>query len=372
MHAGAAGRGSGRHYGNESDLAATWTRGPWMTCLEHAHFRGADVLSSGGKRDKPETALRRLGRDTMHRTDCIVSNGAIPSTGRVAKQWYLSIISMVRRTCACARLTHPAMAHPIPAHDREHFAAVQQALAEDGLHVAMVSADRAKLNAYAGALARALAGTRGWHVEAYRASRLESIVVDLMLHRFDAALSRISGPPSGQIRIPAQAPGQPGCALFIPDAQAVPLQEFIQLARIASGTRQLRLIALFDDSRPFACEAHLRAMGADVAHWSLDDDAEATHNAEQRVAASGAGRARLSRLVRPLPVGAAGLAAAAALLLALLPAAPWGPTGSGHGTAVQETTLTRSGVVQLAGEPPADFGRRAADDDTMAGTGSAP
>lgn len=262
------------------------------------------------------------------------------------------------------------MAHPIPAHDREHFAAVQQALAEDGLHVAMVSADGAKLNAYAGALARALAGTRGWHVEAYRASRLESIVVDLMLHRFDAALSRISGPPSSQIRVPAQAPGQPGCALFIPDAQALPLQEFSQLVRIASGTRRLRLIALFDGSHPFACEAHLRAMGADVAHWSLEDDEEATHDAEQYLGASGAGRVRLPQLSRQLRMGAAGLATAAALLLTLLPAAPWGP--GDHGSAAREATLTRSGIVQLAGEPPADFGREASDDDAMAGTGAAP
>lgn len=263
------------------------------------------------------------------------------------------------------------MAHPIPAHDREHFAAVQQALAEDGLHVAMVSTDRARLNAYAGALARAIAGTRGWHVEAYRASRLESIVVDLMLHRFDAALSRISGPPSGQIRIPPQVPGQPGCALFIPDAQSLPLQEFIQLVRIASGTRQLRLVALFDDSRPFTCETHLRAMGAHVAHWSLDDDEETAHEAE-RLPASGARQARLPRLARPLRLGAAGLAAVAALLLALLPAAPWRPTGDGHGTAAREATLTRSGVVQLAGEPPADFGRRAADGDATAEAGVAP
>ncbi len=264
------------------------------------------------------------------------------------------------------------MAHPILPDDREHFAAVQQALAEDGLHVAMASADRAKLNAYAGALARAVAGTRGWHVEAYRASRLESIVVDLMLHRFDAALSRISGPPSGQIRIPAQAPGQPGCALFIPDAQALPLQEFSQLVRIASGTRQLRLVALFDDSRPFACEAHLRAMGADVAHWSLDEEEEAAHDAARRQPAPGARLARLPRLSRPLRMGAAGLAAAAALLLALLPAAPWHPGGDSHGSAAREATLTRSGIVQLAGEPPADFGREAADGDATAATGTAP
>lgn len=264
------------------------------------------------------------------------------------------------------------MAHPIPANDREHFAAVQQALAEDGLHVAMLSADAARLNAYAGALARAIAGRQGWHVEAYRASRLESIVADLMLHRFDAALSRISGSPAGQIRIPVQAPHAPGYVLFVPDAQALPLPEFSQLVRIASGTRQLRLVALFDDSRPFACNAHLRAMGPQLAQWALDDDEEADRAVERSVAAPGTRHARLPRLARPLRAGTAGLAAAAALLLALLPAAPWHPAGEGSGTTAPAATLTRSGLVQLAGEPPADFSNKAADDDATEEPGPGP
>lgn len=268
------------------------------------------------------------------------------------------------------------MAHPIPANDRKHFAAVQQALAEDGLHVAMVSADGAKLKAYAGALARAIAGRRGWHVEAYRASRLESIVADLMLHRFDAALSRISGASSGQIRSPSQAPEPPGYVLFVPDAQALPVPEFSQLVRIACSTQQLRLVALFDDSRPCACDAHVRAMGPRVAHWSLDEDGdeEADRAVERRVPFSGNRHARLPhlpRLVRPLRAGAAGLGAAA-LLLALMPAAPWHPSGDEPGTTAPAVTLTRSGVVQLAGEPPANFIRKTADGDATEEPGPAP
>lgn len=246
------------------------------------------------------------------------------------------------------------MAHPIPADDREHFAAVQQALAEDGLHVAMASADPAKLHAYAGALARAIAGTRGWHVEAYRASRLESVVADLMLHRFDAALSRISGSPSGRTRAAAQSPDPAGYALFIPDAQAMPLPEFKQLLRVAAGTRRLRLIALFDDRRPLACAAHLRAMGTQVAHWSLDDEDEPAPASSRTGPAARAHIAHLPRPARPLRVRAAGLAASAALLLALLPAAQWHPADGHPGTTATASTLTRSGLVQLAGEPPAD------------------
>lgn len=274
--------------------------------------------------------------------------------------------------------THPSMAHPIPADDREHFAAVQQALAEDGLHVAMASADPAKLHAYAGELARAIAGTRGWHVEAYRASRLESVVADLMLHRFDAALSRISGSPSGRTRAAAQSPDPAGYALFIPDAQAMPLPEFKQLLRVAAGTRRLRLIALFDDRRPLACAAHLRAMGTQVAHWSLDDEDEPapassrTGPAARAHIAHIAHIARLPHPARPLRLGAAGLAAAAALLLALLPAAQWHPADGHAGTTATASTLTRSGLVQLAGEPPADVLRKSSAAGTADDTEAAP
>ncbi len=55
-----AGGGSGSHYGNEIDLAATWTRGPWMTRIEYARFREADVLSSGRKRDTDKLWLTAM------------------------------------------------------------------------------------------------------------------------------------------------------------------------------------------------------------------------------------------------------------------------------------------------------------------------
>lgn len=55
-----AGGGNGSHYGNEIDLAATWTRGPWMTRIEYARFREADVLSSGRKRDTDKLWLTAM------------------------------------------------------------------------------------------------------------------------------------------------------------------------------------------------------------------------------------------------------------------------------------------------------------------------
>lgn len=55
-----AGGGSGSHYGNEIDLAATWARGPWMTRIEYARFREADVLSSGRKRDTDKLWLTAM------------------------------------------------------------------------------------------------------------------------------------------------------------------------------------------------------------------------------------------------------------------------------------------------------------------------
>ncbi len=46
-----AGGGSGKHYGDEIDLAATWTRGKWMGRIEYARFREADPLAGARKRD---------------------------------------------------------------------------------------------------------------------------------------------------------------------------------------------------------------------------------------------------------------------------------------------------------------------------------
>lgn len=255
------------------------------------------------------------------------------------------------------------MPDPIPAHDRAHFAAVQHALLADGLHLAMVSAVHGKLTAYAGALARALAQAHGWRVEAYQASRLEAVVAELMLGRFDAALSRISaaspaGSPGGQA-------AERGCVLFIPNAQALPIEELDQLLRVATGVRRLRLVALFDGGQPQATASRLRRMGDQLAHWALDEEAEDEQPAalprRTAVEASGAAAARPSRL------RLAGMVATAAMLvLALLPAAPWrnDPAHADSPPAVsaaeaEAARLSISGRVQLAGDPPAAFVRAA-------------
>ncbi len=265
------------------------------------------------------------------------------------------------------------MATPIRAQDREHFEIVQQALAVDGLHVAINSTDPNRLADYAGTLARSLASRYGLQVEAYRPGRLESLVADLMLYRYDGALSRISG-AAGQGR--QQAGGETtACVLFIPDAETVRLQDFAQLARIASGMRQLRLVAMFGGSIPFERDARLRPLGTQLARWDLDaDDADGTGE----VAAAGAlrstpartaaqhestGRPAAPRRLRPwLAASAAAVAAAsttAAVMLAVQPFADHGGMAAGTPVPPPAPTLTRSGTVQLAGEPPADF-RRAA------------
>lgn len=251
------------------------------------------------------------------------------------------------------------MAYPISDDDRAHFAAVQQALVADGLHLAIASADHERLNAYAGALARTLAQVHGWRVEAYQASKLESIVADLMLSRFDAALARIS--------TTRQVPGafraatrERGLVLFIPDAQMLPLRELEQLTRIAAGTRMLRLVALFSGAPPLPGDARLRALGARLALWDLDDAPQPSpspyRRAEQRrqplELQPNAPQREQSRPSRLKLTGM--IASAALLLLALLPAAPW---RGERVTPATEPALSVRGTVQLAGEPPTVFGR---------------
>ncbi len=244
------------------------------------------------------------------------------------------------------------MASTIPAHDREHFAAVQRALLDDGLHLAMVSSDRLQLTAYAGALARALAQAHGWRVEAYQPKRLEAIVAELMLRRFDAALSGISAPSPGLRSAQSHASEERGCVLFLPHAQALPLQEFDQLLRIAAGTRLLRVVALFDGAASHETGLRLRALGERVACWTLDEDDDDPPPVPHR--APGTAGATLPA-PRPSRLRTGGmLAVAAVLLLALLPAAPWRP-GQQAEHAGATSTLTVRGSVQLAGEPPAGF-----------------
>ena len=152
--------------------------------------------------------------------------------------------------------------------DWEHFSIVRESLSLDHLHVAMVGRDRGQLLDYAAALAVALSEQDGWHVEKYEPNRIETLIVDLMLNRFDAALQTVSG----QRTLPTRR--RSGCVLFIPEAQAIPRAAFQQLIKLATGTRdhRLRLVALFPGSSQ-ACKERIAWMGGQVARWDLDDDA---------------------------------------------------------------------------------------------------
>lgn len=255
------------------------------------------------------------------------------------------------------------MAQTISAHDTEHFAAVCHALARDGLHLAMVCSDRERLYAYAGELSRVLSREHGLRVEAYQSGRLETIVADLMLHRFDAALSRISGSSQQRAHAQASMQSEPGCVLFIPEAQRLPLAEFAHLVRIASGTPHLRLVALLDGKPAFESESRVRAMGERVAHWTLDGEPP-----EEAMPAAPVRRARA-----PLPRfrTAHVSAAAAALLLLLAPVLYTTDDDAGRAATTATGRVTRSDMVELAGEPPADF-RRAADEAQTPATSDSP
>lgn len=160
------------------------------------------------------------------------------------------------------------MSIPIRPADWEHFSIVRESLSLDRLHVAVVGRDRGQLLDYAAALAITLSEQDGWHVEKYDPERLETLIVDLMLNRFDAALQTVSGHRS------ASSARRLGCVLFIPEAQSLPRATFQQLVRLAAGTRdhRLRLVALFPGNGQ-ACKERIAWMGAQVARWDLDDDA---------------------------------------------------------------------------------------------------
>jgi hypothetical protein len=161
------------------------------------------------------------------------------------------------------------MPSPIRPADWEHFSIVRESLSLDRLHVAMVGRDRRQLLDYAAALAVSLAEQDGWHIEKYDPQRLETLIVDLMLNRFDAALQTVSGHRASTSHRP------PGCVLFIPDPLTIPRAAFQQLIRLAGGTRdhRLRLVALFPSGGQ-ACEERISWMGSRVARWDLDDDAD--------------------------------------------------------------------------------------------------
>ena len=159
------------------------------------------------------------------------------------------------------------MSSPIRPADWEHFSIVRESLSLDGLHVAMIGGDRRQLLDYAGALAVTLSEQDGWHIEKYDPDRLETLIVDLMLNRFDAALQTLSGHRS----VPSPRPCR--CALFIPDAQSLSSAAFQQLIRLAAGTRdqRLRLVAVFNRSGQ-SFEDRISAMGTQTARWDLDDN----------------------------------------------------------------------------------------------------
>ncbi|MEO0318835.1 MAG: hypothetical protein RL404_2512 [Pseudomonadota bacterium] len=285
------------------------------------------------------------------------------------------------------------MSTTIRAQDGEHFSIVRDSLAIDGLHVAMVGRDRRRLQDYAGALARTLAMDSGLKVEAYQASRLESLVVDLMLHRFDAALAGIAGSTRSRTNGFATATMQPGCVLFVPDAQALPDGEFRQLLRITAGIRNqgLRLVALFNESRHGDCDGRIAALGHEVARWDLDDDHQAADPSValhairhrdrampmlRRFAARGLASAGSAAAQSHPPHGGRHVppwvtAAAIAVVLAVLPATlppslspappeslPGSSANAGdNADPASAHVLTRSGSVELAGEPHPDYVR---------------
>jgi hypothetical protein len=156
--------------------------------------------------------------------------------------------------------------------------------------------------------------------------------------------------------------------MFVPEAQALPRAEFRQLLRIAAGTHRngLRLVALFVASSP-DCEERIADMGTQIARWDLDEEAAADHG-RSSLPISGLNTTRLSIMSMTGKLAgnsgrwlaAAGVAAMLALLPAFIPLSSNAPDLA-H---TDEPTLTRSGMVELAGEPRQDFVRaqQAADD----------
>lgn len=274
------------------------------------------------------------------------------------------------------------MSNPVRPQDRQHFSIVQESLVCDGLHVAMVARDRKRRQDYAGTLARALASHPDLRIEAYNASRLESVIVDLMLHRFDAALSDISTPTASHGR--HTIAGRPGCVLFITEAHALPRAEFHQLLRIAACTHKngLRLVALFDADSP-ACDGRIAEMGTQVARWDLDDASDhdlgrasppwrglSKADGNLAVVPNAGSKSSTQRLIWHLPRQITGhggrwiAAASAAAMLALIPAAiPKFGNGPmlAHTENLENRAITRSGTVELAGVPQQAYTRAPAE-----------
>lgn len=155
----------------------------------------------------------------------------------------------------------------VPAADREQLSRVRASLAQDGLDLAMIGRDRDQLSIYAAAVATGLAEQGGWHVEKLDPSRLETLLADLVLARFDGALQSLT-----EHAATARTRSPRTYLVFIPNAQDLSAAELRHLLRLMRGTGHsaLRVVTLFTGSAS-SCEQKLSALGPKVARWYLDE-----------------------------------------------------------------------------------------------------
>jgi len=155
----------------------------------------------------------------------------------------------------------------VPAADREQLSRVRASLAQDGLDLAMIGRDRDQLSMYAAAVATGLAEQGGWHVEKLDPSRLETLLADLVLARFDGALQSLT-----EHAVTPRTRSPRAYLVFIPNAQDLSAAELRHLLRLMRGTGHsaLRVVTLFTGSAS-SCEQKLSALGPKVARWYLDE-----------------------------------------------------------------------------------------------------
>ncbi len=155
----------------------------------------------------------------------------------------------------------------VPAADREQLSRVRASLAQDGLDLAMIGRDREQLSVYAAAVATGLAEQGGWHVEKLDPSRLETLLADLVLARFDGALQSLT-----EHAVTPRTRSPRAYLVFIPNAQDLSAAELRHLLRLMRGTGHsaLRVVTLFTGSAS-SCEQKLSALGPKVARWYLDE-----------------------------------------------------------------------------------------------------
>jgi len=155
----------------------------------------------------------------------------------------------------------------VPAADREQLSRVRASLAQDGLDLAMIGRDRDQLSIYAAAVATGLAEQGGWHVEKLDPSRLETLLADLVLARFDGALQSLT-----EHAVTPRTRSPRAYLVFIPNAQDLSAAELRHLLRLMRGIGHsaLRVVTLFTGSAS-SCEQKLSALGPKVARWYLDE-----------------------------------------------------------------------------------------------------